>query len=101
MSGLVKIDVGPLADLPAALVLGVAVVDRGAEPRKAEGREGARLVLGERLRRVEVERAQLRLGREGVQHGQVEGERLAAGRARGDDEVLAALAAASASAWCA
>ncbi len=82
-------DVRPLADLPATLVLGVAVVDRRAKPREAELLERPRLVLGERLRGVEVERPLLGLGSERVEDGEVEGEGLSARRARGDDDVLA------------
>jgi hypothetical protein len=47
----------------------------------------ARLVLRERLGRVEVEGARPWVARERVEHRQVEGERLAAGRAGGDDRV--------------
>ena len=83
-------DVRPLADLPAALALGVAVVDRGFDALETEGGERTRLVLRERLRRIEVERPRLRLLREGVEHREVEGEALAAGRAGRDDGVLAA-----------
>ena len=82
--------VRPPADLPAALVLGVAVVDRRLHARDVELGERARLVLRQGLRRVEVEGAQLRVGGERVQDGEVEGERLAAGGAGGDDDVLAA-----------
>ena len=84
-------EVRPLADLPAALLLGVAVVDRGADARDAELGERPRLVLGERLRRVEVEGAQLRVGRERAQDGEVEGERLPRRGAGRDDDVAAAL----------
>ena len=52
--------------------------------------ERPQLVLRQRLRRVEVERALLRLARERVEHRQVEGERLPGGGAGRDDEVLAA-----------
>ena len=83
-------DVRPAADLPAALLLGVAVVDRGAEARHAEVGERARLVLRERLRRVEVERSQLRVRRERAQDGEVERERLPRRRAGRDDDVAAA-----------
>jgi hypothetical protein len=48
--------VRPLADLPAALVLGVAVVDRRLHARHAQRGERARLILRQRLGRVEVER---------------------------------------------
>ena len=56
-------EVRPLADLPAALRLGVAVVDRRLDARHLQLLERAQLVLGERLRRVEVDRASLRLAR--------------------------------------
>jgi hypothetical protein len=39
-------DVRPFSDLPAPLGLGVAVVDRRAQPRELEGRERSSLVLG-------------------------------------------------------
>ena len=55
-----------------------------------EGAERPGLILGQRLRRVEVERAALRLAREQVEHREVEGEALATRRARRDDRVLAA-----------
>ena len=83
-------EVRPLADLPAALRLGVAVVDRRLDARHLQLLERAQLVLGERLRRVEVDRAFLRLRGEGVEHGQVERERLPARGARDDRDVLAA-----------
>ena len=83
--------VGPLAHLPAALRGRIAVVDRRAELWQPEGRERPQLILGQRLRRVEVERPLLRLPRERIQHGQVERKGLAARRARGDDQVLASL----------
>ena len=82
--------VRPLADLPAPVALGVAVVDRRLHARHGELGERAQLVLRERLRRVEVQRSGLRLTRERVEHRQVEGEGLAARRARRDDHVLAA-----------
>src|SRR5680860_733004 len=47
-----------------------------------------RLILGERLGGVEVQRASRAVVGQRVQHGQVEGQRLAAGRARGHDRVL-------------
>jgi hypothetical protein len=85
-------EVRPLADLPAALARRVAVVDRRLQALEPQLAERARLVLRERLRRVEVERARLRLARDRVEHGQVERERLPGRRARRDDDVLAALA---------
>ena len=55
-------DVRAPADLRARLARRVAVVDRRAHLRaEAEGRERARLVLGERLGRIEVERARARV----------------------------------------
>ena len=82
--------VRPFADLPAALALRVAVVDRGPDALDLELVERAHLVLRERLGRVEVERAELGLLGEGGEDGQVEGEALPARGAGGDDEVLAA-----------
>ena len=79
--------VGAPSDLRARLARRVAVVDRGAhrscEPERADR---ARLVLGERLRRVEIERARLgdRAARD-VERRQVEAQRLAGGRAGGHD----------------
>ena len=83
-------EVRPAADLPAPLARRVAVVDRGARARELERGERARLVLRERLRRVEVERAQLRVARDRVEHGEVERERLSRRGAGRDDDVLAA-----------
>src|SRR5438874_7213048 len=82
--------VRPLTDLPPLLGGRVAVVDRGLQPRQAVAVQRARLVLGERLRGVEVERAALGLPRQLVEDGEVEGERLSGSRARRDDHVLAA-----------
>jgi hypothetical protein len=78
-----------LADRAALLTGRVAVVDRVAQEVASELRELARLVLGERLGRVEVEGARGGIGRQGVEHGQVERERLPAGRAGGDNGVPA------------
>jgi hypothetical protein len=82
--------VGPLSDLPSLLTRRVAVVDRRLDPRRLEQRERADLVLRQRLGRVEVERAQLGLAREGVEDREVERERLAGRGARRDDQVLPA-----------
>ena len=84
-------DVRPLADLPAPLARRVAVVDRRAETLQPELGERARLILRERLRRVEVERARLRVARDRVEDGEVEGERLPRRGSGRDDDVLAAL----------
>ena len=54
------------ADLRAALGLGVAVVDRRADSGEPEPRDAPRLILGQRLRRVEVERPGGRLARDRV-----------------------------------
>ena len=77
-----------LADLRPPLGLGVAVVDRGANPAEAQPGETPRLVLGQRLRRVEVQRPRGRLPRDRVEHGEVEGERLPRRGCRRDDHVL-------------
>ncbi len=77
----------------AVLARRVAVVDRVAQVGKLEGRELPRLVLGERLGGVEVERTRLGVEREALQDGQIERERLAGCCAAGRDHVaLAALA---------
>ena len=65
----------------------VAVVDRVTQEARPELGELARLVLGERLGGVEVERPGTRVMRERVEHRQVERERLAAGGAGCDDRV--------------
>ena len=78
----------------------VAVVDRRTHAGNAERGEAARLVLRERLRRIEVERTRLRVAGDRVEHREVERERLAARGAGGDGDVLPACAAAHASAWC-
>src|SRR6185295_5358818 len=53
--------------------------------REAELVERAGLVLGERLRRVQVERAGARVAAEDVERRQVEAQRLARGGPRRDD----------------
>ncbi len=83
-------EVGPLADLPALLVGRVAVVDRRLDPRRPQLGERSDLVLRQRLRGVEVERAELGLARERVEHREVEGKRLPGRRPGRDDQVLAA-----------
>jgi hypothetical protein len=80
--------VRPLADLPAALALCVAVVDRRAHVLHLQLAERPHLVLRERLRRVEVERAALRLLGQRRQHREVEGEALAARGPGRDRNVL-------------
>ena len=83
-------EVRPLADLPAPLAGGVAVVDRRPEPLQSECRECSSLILRERLGGVEVEGPRLGLAHYRVEHGKVEGERLSGRGARRDDDVLAA-----------
>jgi hypothetical protein len=75
------------ADRRALLLRRVAVVDRGPQVRQLQRVQGARLVLGERLGRVEVERARLAVARERVEHRQVERERLPRRGPGGDDRV--------------
>ena len=79
------------ADLAAVLDRRVAVVDRRPQRAQAMARQRAELVLRERLRRVEIERAVPRVARQLVEHGQVERERLAGSGAGRDDDMLAAL----------
>jgi hypothetical protein len=64
--GIREHEIRPFADLPAALLRRVAVINRSAHAGDCEVAERTRLVLSERLRRVEVERAILRLGRKCV-----------------------------------
>ena len=78
-----------LPDLPAPLRFGVAVVDRGPHPGQAERRDAPRLILGERLRRVEVDGAGGGLAHDCVEHRQVEGEGLPRGGSRRDEDALA------------
>jgi hypothetical protein len=90
MSGLVRIEVRPAADLPAALASRVAVVDR----RRVRGTFSAAACATGPARAPSSGRGRaraLRLARERVEHGQVERERLARRGARRDDDVLAAL----------
>jgi len=78
--------VGLAADRRPALARGVAVVDGHADRvAEVERVERARLVLGERLGGVEVERAGVRVVAQRVERRQVEGERLARSGARGED----------------
>jgi len=74
------------ADLRALRPRRVAVVDRRPHPpAQAELGDRARLVLGERLRRVQVQRARLRVPAQDVERRELEAQRLARRRARGDD----------------
>ena len=78
-----------LADPGPLLLRSVAVVDRVVQGRSAQLGEAAGLVLRERFGRVQVERAGPRVAREHMQHGEVEAQRLAAGRPGRDDRVAA------------
>jgi hypothetical protein len=82
-------DGGAVAYAGALRARRVAVVERGDRPRQAQRGELARLVLGERLGGVEEERPAVGVVGEGVERGQREGQRLAAGGARGHDHVAA------------
>ena len=85
--------VRPLADLPPLLGRSVAVVDGGLEPGNAQRGQRAELVLGERLRRVEVESAALRVAGQLVEHREIEGERLPRRSAGRHEHVRSARAA--------
>src|SRR5215211_183692 len=82
MSGLVRMT---LARRRALLARRVTVVDRWPGALDAERLERARLVLRERLGRVEVERAGARVAAQRVQRRELEAERLAARGPRRDD----------------
>jgi hypothetical protein len=84
-------EVRPAADLASSLGRRVPVVDRRADRGHAELAQRARLVLRERLGRVEVERPRVPVGGERVEHRQVERERLSRRGAGCDDHVAAAL----------
>ena len=83
-------DICPLADLPMTFAGRVAVVDGGADVRRVQLGQRPRLILRERLRRIEVQRTALWLSRDRVEDGEVERERLARRRTRCQDQVLAA-----------
>ena len=82
--------VRPAADLPPALGRRVAVVDRRADVRRMQRCQRPGLILRQRLGRVEVERTLLRFARQGVEHREIEAERLARRRPCREDQVLAA-----------
>ncbi len=70
------------ANLRAGLARRVAIVDRRSYPvPQPEGVERPCLILGERLCRVEVERARLGVAQQHVQRRQVEAQRLSRGGA--------------------
>ena len=77
------------ADRRALLARRVAVVDRVPQAARSDLGQLARLVLGERLGRIEVDRAGGVVAGDRVEHRHVEGERLARGGAARDDHVLA------------
>jgi hypothetical protein len=68
----------------------VPVVDRGPQPSEAEPREPSRLVLRERLRRVEEEGPGRPLAGDRVEDRERERERLPGGRPGRDDDAFAA-----------
>ena len=78
-------DVAVAADRGALLSRGVAVVDREPGVLDVERVERARLVLRERLGRVEVERAGAAVAAQHVEGGELEAQRLAGGGAGGHD----------------
>ena len=80
-------EVGAVADGAALLARRVAVVDRVAQEARPQLGQLSRLVLGERLGRIEIQGARASVGGERVEHRQVERERLAARRAGRDDRV--------------
>ena len=80
-------DVRFLADSSAKVVRGIAVVDPHGEAAQAKRVQRSGLILGERLRRVEVQRAGVRVAEELVENGQVERQGLSARRAGRDEDV--------------
>ncbi len=80
-------EVAAAADRGALFARRVAVVDRLAQAGRAQRAQLARLVLGQRLGRIEVEGAALGVAGDPVEHRQVEGEALARGGAAGDHQV--------------
>ena len=87
MSGLLRTMVARRRIWRALLLRGVSVVDGRHSARHPEGGELAHLILGEGLGGVEEQGPRLVVLREAVQRRQREAERLAAGRAGGDDDV--------------
>ncbi len=70
---------------------GVAVVGGGLHLSAGQQADAAQLVLGQRLGGIEVDGPRVRVAEQAVEHGQVEAEALARGRAGGDHEVLVPL----------
>ena len=84
--GIGEDDVGAPANRAAGLARGVPVVDRGAHALgQAERGQRARLVLGQRLGRVQVQGAGPGIAEQDLECGQVEAQRLARGGPGGDD----------------
>ena len=78
--------VGLAADRGPLLAGGVAVVDRGPDDAvQAEPLERARLVLGQRLGRVQEQRPRRRIAAQRLERRDLKAERLARGGAGGDD----------------
>ena len=78
-------EVAALADRRALVARGVAVIDRGADLlAQAEPVQRPRLVLGQCLGRVQVERAGGAVGGEHLEGGELKAQRLARRGARGD-----------------
>ena len=85
MSGLVSTTLARRRISRAGLARRVAVVDRGRTRSQPERGQRARLVLGERLGGVEVERPRPAIAAEDLERRQVEAQRLARGGSRRDD----------------
>ncbi len=81
-------DVRGAPDVAPVLEGRVAVVDRRPQPGQRERAQRPELVLRERLGRIEVQRAHLRVSRHGVEDREVECERLTGRRAGRDADVL-------------
>jgi hypothetical protein len=84
-----------LADGGTVLLRRVAIVNGSGQVRRlgdgeAEAFQRVELVLGQGLGGEEIQRARLRIFRQRRQDGQVVGQGLAAGRARGENDVSAA-----------
>ena len=85
--GIGQDEIGAPPDRGAVLARRVAVIDRVPQSGEAQLAELARLVLSKRLGGIEVEGPGVIVGRNGVEHRKVEGERLARGGAAGEDQV--------------
>jgi hypothetical protein len=65
----------------------VAVVGGGADAGEREGADRAELIVGERLGGGQVQRGAVALAEQGLEHGELVAEALAAGGPRGDHHV--------------